>query len=92
MLKLLMNNISGKVYRAIKCMYSGIISSILLGEHMTDSFSCNAGVRQGDVLSTTLFNIYVNDLVNEIRNLNMVYDLEMICVYLYLYMLTILFC
>ena len=37
---------------------------------MTDSFSCNAGVRQGDVLSTTLFNIYVNDLVNEIRDLN----------------------
>ena len=37
---------------------------------MTDSFSRNAGVRQGDVLSTTLFNIYVNYLVNEIRNLN----------------------
>ena len=50
MLKLLMNNISGKIYRAIKSIYSGTISSIHLGEHMTGS-SCNARVRQGDVLS-----------------------------------------
>ena len=60
--------------------------TVLLGEHVTDSFSCNAGVRQGDVSSTTLFNIYVNDLVNEITNLHMSVSLgDDLCVSIRIY-------
>ena len=57
MLKLLINNINGKVYQDIKSIYSITTSSILLDKYMTDLFSCDSTVKQGDILSTTLFNI-----------------------------------
>ncbi len=34
-------------------------------------FHCTSGVRQGDVLSTTLFSIFINDLVLEIKDLSL---------------------
>ncbi len=54
-LKLLINNIDGKVYDAIKAMYSNTIAIIRINGFETHLFSCKSGVRQGDVLSTTLF-------------------------------------
>ncbi len=54
-LKLLINNIDGKVYDAIKAMYLNTIAIIRINGFEKHLFSCNSGVRQGDVLSTTLF-------------------------------------
>ena len=43
-------------------------------------------IRKGEVLSTTLFNIYVNDLENEIKNLNMGVSIEYdLCVSILIY-------
>ncbi len=50
-------------------MYSNTTVRINLFE--TDLVSCNSGVRQGDVLSTTLFSIYINDHVKEIKCMNL---------------------
>ena len=69
-LKLLINNINGKIYKAIKSMYTNTIGAIKLNGLQTDWFDCISGVRQGDVLSTTLFNVYINDLAKEIKSLN----------------------
>ena len=37
----------------------------------TDFFATTSGVRQGDVLSTTLFSIFNNDLVEHLRGLKL---------------------
>ena len=71
LLKLLMNNIDGKIYKSIKAMYTDTVSAIQLNQYLTDWFPCTSGVRQGDVLSTTLFNIYINDLVDVLKDLNL---------------------
>lgn len=71
LLKLLINNIDGNLYRSIKSMYSDTLSAVRINGMCTDWFQCNSGVRQGDVLSTTLFSIYINDLAKEIKDLNL---------------------
>ena len=51
-------------------MYSNIQSAVRVGCVLSDWFSVNAGVRQGDNLAPSLFAIYVNDLVSDINSLN----------------------
>ena len=65
--RLLLYNINGKMYKAITTLYTNSIASVRLNGNMTDWFSVNSGVRQGDSLSTTLFNIYLNDLAVKIN-------------------------
>ena len=57
-------------------MYTGLRSSIRINEHLTDWFSIEKGVRQGDNLAPTLFAIFINDLVPEINCLNCGISLE----------------
>ncbi len=64
LIKLLNLNIGGSFYNVIKDMYSENISSVRSGNFITPSFKCETGVRQGDSLSPTLFDIYVNDICN----------------------------
>ncbi len=45
-------------------MYSDNISHVRVGTQLTPSFPCEIGVRQGDSLSPTLFNIYVDDITD----------------------------
>ncbi len=60
--KLLANNIGGQFAKVIEAMYQKIQAQVRLEGSMGEPFSCNIGVRQGDVLSPTLFNLYVNDI------------------------------
>ena len=52
-----MYNINGKVYRAEKSPYTDTAASIRLNENLTAWFKTTTGVRQGDSISPTLFNI-----------------------------------
>ncbi len=69
MLKVLTNNINGKIYNAIESMYVNTSSAIKINNKQSVVY-ITSGMRQGDVLSTTLFNIYINDLAKEIKYLN----------------------
>jgi hypothetical protein len=60
--KLLKLNMNGRVYRVIKSMYSKVSLQVNTGRGLTKTFTSDVGVRQGDNLSPTLFNIFVNDI------------------------------
>ena len=70
MYKLLCNGVRGKMYFTIKNMYNDLRSSVRINNIMTDSFSVESGVRQGDNLAPTLFTLYINDLIPVINELD----------------------
>ena len=43
-------------------MYSNNKSAFKIDNKLTESFTCHAGVKQGCMLSPTLFNFYLSDL------------------------------
>lgn len=51
-----------KFYDIIHSMYKQTETCVKIGQHRTNFFKSNIGVRQGDNLSPCLFNIFLNDL------------------------------
>ena len=44
--KAMINGLGGKMYNALKNIYTGSYSAVNLNGHVTDWFECNQGVRQ----------------------------------------------
>ena len=57
-------------WESIKALYADCRASINVNDDYTDFFSIVSGVKQGDVISPTLFSIFINDLVKGIKELN----------------------
>lgn len=49
-------------------MYSKVKLTVKTQNQLTDTFNSNIGVRQGDNLSPTLFNLFINDLPAHIKH------------------------
>ena len=60
-MKLLNNDINGKILNVIKSLYVNAKSCVKLNGKISEYFSCCKGVRQGENLSPVLFAIYLND-------------------------------
>ena len=66
-------------------LYTGTISLLRINSHLIDNFKVTNGVRQGDTISPTLFNLYTNDLVDELNTLKCGVDIDGRCVSILLY-------
>ena len=60
--KLYSVGIRGDVFKVIKNIYQNEKTSIRIGNKRTEFFDVNIGVKQGCILSPTLFNIFLSDL------------------------------
>ena len=65
--KLLTEGIEGNIIRVIYNLYDNAKSCVKKGQKLSDFFSCNVGVRQGENLSPLLFAMYINDFEDHVK-------------------------
>ena len=58
------------MYKSIQNLYLNTEACVKINNILTEWFLVNCGVRQGDNLSPTLFSLFINDLANAIKSLN----------------------
>ena len=64
--KLIRLGVRGRMLNIIKSIYSCVKSRVKHDNTLSELFTCNIGVRQGECLSPFLFAMYVNDLEAEL--------------------------
>lgn len=60
--KLEQYNITGHFLNIVNSMYQSVRCSVKIGSALSQSFSTKTGVKQGCILSPTLFSLFINDL------------------------------
>lgn len=63
--KLLKFGVRGKILDIIVSMCHTVKSKVKYNNYLSEEFTCQTGVRQGECLSPFLFSIYVNDIEEE---------------------------
>ena len=66
--KLYHTGVNLKVWSLVKGMYKGLSSRVKLEGGYSDPFPISQGVRQGGILSTHLYKLYINDLLLDLQN------------------------
>ena len=65
---LIRKGVHGKFLNLLIAMYSQLCTCVKLDNHKCSSqFRCNIGTRQGCKLSTILFTLFLNDLIDELK-------------------------
>ena len=66
-IKLSSYGIKGKTLQSIKALYKNSECSMLINEYTTPWFSTSMGIKQGEIVSPTLFACFINDFATEIK-------------------------
>ena len=84
--KLIAENNSTKMTRAIKSMYSSVRSAIRYNNLTSRCIHSYLGVKQGDPSSSLLFMMFVNDIISNINtNLEGIFSVDEVQLFLMLY-------
>ena len=75
-IKLANIGVSGNMLESIKTLYAECKASVNVNGSYTDFFNITAGVKQGDVISPTLFSIFIDDLVKGIKQLDLGVEID----------------
>ena len=67
--------VDAKIVYIIEALYKGTECAIVIDGHITEWFKVKIGVRQGCILSPTLFNIFLEFVMKELKSLDQ--DLQM---------------
>ena len=59
--------VQGKMFQMLLSMYSNLRTRIKINGKLSPPISCNVGLKQGDPTSTTIFNIYINELYTDLK-------------------------
>ena len=65
-----MVGINGKLWRLVKNWYSSSFGRVRINNHISDKFTISRGVKQGSILSPTLFLIVINVILKRLRESN----------------------
>ncbi len=74
--KLLLNRVKGHIYESIKAIYQESICSININNMLTEWF---------DTLSPTIFGIFINDIIDDVKSVNIGINIDGINVCILLY-------
>ena len=69
--KLLKAGVRGKMFRVIKNLFSSNLAQVLIDGFLSPAFVINRGVLQGSKSGSTLFNVFINDLLDSLNNSNL---------------------
>ena len=59
--------VQGQFLSTVKALYENVTSSVKINDQFSEWFDVNSGVKQGCVLSPTLFSLFINDLVEGVQ-------------------------
>ena len=62
--------IGGKIFQSLRALYNNVKCAVKVNHTQTDWFSVTSGLKQGCILSTLLFNLYINDLSDALSKLS----------------------
>ena len=61
------SGVTGKAWRVLRSMYSGVKRQIVLNGELSKEFTVQLGVAQGAVLSPFLFDVYFDSLAKDVK-------------------------
>ena len=63
------NELSEHCTKVIMSMYKSVKVFVKMYQETTDEFDCEKSLRQGYILSPTLFSIFTNEIANKIEEI-----------------------
>ena len=71
--------------KAVQSLYTDVQCAVKVDDYISPLFKMSHGVKQGCKLSPTLFSLYINDLANEIKQMNLGVDIGELLLSILLY-------